>query len=42
MELAQKVGLRGTPLIYLDNGEMIPGYRSAQQLVEMINASEPM
>ncbi|MBX2825509.1 MAG: DsbC family protein, partial [Gammaproteobacteria bacterium] len=42
VELAQKVGLRGTPLIYLDNGQMIPGYRSAQELVQMINSSEPM
>jgi len=42
VELAEKVGLRGTPLIYLDNGEMIPGYRSAEQLVQMIHASEPM
>lgn len=40
--LAEQVGLRGTPLIYLDNGEMVPGYRSADQLVQMINNSEPM
>lgn len=41
-ELAGKVGLRGTPLIYLDNGTAIPGYREASVLVEMINTSEPM
>ncbi|MBX2879141.1 MAG: DsbC family protein [Granulosicoccus sp.] len=40
--LAEKVGLRGTPLIYLDNGQMIPGYRSAAELVKMIQTSEPM
>jgi len=40
--LAEQVGLRGTPLIYLDNGDMVPGYRSAQQLVEMIKNSEPL
>jgi len=40
--LAEQVGLRGTPLIYLDNGEMVPGYRSAKQLVEMIKNSEPL
>lgn len=40
--LAEQVGLRGTPLIYLDNGQMIPGYRAADQLVEMINGSEPL
>ena len=40
--LAEQVGLRGTPLIYLDNGTAIPGYREAKIIVEMINASEPM
>lgn len=39
--LAEQVGLRGTPLIYLDNGQMIPGYRAADQLVKMINGTEP-
>lgn len=38
--LAEKVGLRGTPLIYLDNGERVPGYREAKVLVESINGSE--
>lgn len=42
VQLAEKVGLRGTPLIYLDNGQMIPGYRSASQLVQMINSTEPL
>jgi len=41
-ELAGKVGLRGTPLIYLDNGTALPGYREASAIVEMINSSEPM
>jgi len=40
--LAQQVGLRGTPLIYLDNGTAIPGYREAKVLVEMINSTEPV
>ncbi len=40
--LAEQVGLRGTPLIYLDNGVMVPGYRSAKQLVQMINDSKPL
>lgn len=39
--LAHQVGLRGTPLIYVDNGERIPGYREAAQLVSMIQSSEP-
>jgi len=41
-ELAGKVGLRGTPLIYLDNGTALPGYREASVIVQMINTSEPM
>lgn len=40
--LAQQVGLRGTPLIYLDNGTAIPGYREAKIIVEMINSTEPV
>lgn len=40
--LAGQVGLRGTPLIYLDNGTALPGYRKAVEIVEMINSSEPM
>lgn len=40
--LAGQVGLRGTPLIYLDNGTALPGYREASVIVEMINSSEPM
>ncbi len=42
IELAQQVGLRGTPLIYLDSGQVIPGYQPASDLVEMINESEPL
>ncbi len=38
--LAQQVGLRGTPLIYLDTGERIPGYRDAATIVEMIQSKE--
>lgn len=40
--LAQSVGLRGTPLIYTDSGEMIPGYREASSLVTLVNESQPM
>lgn len=39
--LAEQVGLRGTPLIYLDNGTAIPGFREAKVLVEMVRNSEP-
>lgn len=39
--LAQQVGLRGTPLIYLDTGAQVPGYRAAQELVRMVNDGKP-
>lgn len=42
MDLARQVGLRGTPLIYLDNGVKIPGYRPANELIQMITESEPL
>ena len=32
-DLGQKVGVRGTPAILLDNGEMLPGYMPAADLV---------
>ena len=41
MALANQVGLRGTPLIYLDTGQQIPGYRAAAELVEMVKSGEP-
>ncbi len=40
--LAEQIGLRGTPLIYLDNGLRVPGYRPAPALVELINSAEPL
>ncbi len=40
--MAEQIGLRGTPLIYLDTGVKIPGYREANVLVEMIKSAEPM
>ena len=42
MAVARQVGLRGTPLIYLDNGTKIPGYQPAGELIRMIEESEPM
>lgn len=42
MNIARQVGLRGTPLIYLDNGTKIPGYQPAAQLIEQIQQSEPV
>lgn len=40
--LAERLGLRGTPLIYTDSGEKIPGYREASVLASMVNQTEPM
>lgn len=40
--LAEKVGLRGTPLIYTDSGDKVPGYREAAELAGMVNSSEPL
>ncbi|MFK8075837.1 MAG: DsbC family protein [Granulosicoccus sp.] len=40
--LAQRLGLRGTPLIYTDSGEKIPGYREASALASMVNSTEPL
>jgi thiol:disulfide interchange protein DsbC len=40
--LAERVGLRGTPLIYTDSGEKVPGYREAAALAGMVNGSEPL
>lgn len=39
--VAQQVGLRGTPLIYLDTGERVHGYREAAVLAKMVNAGKP-
>ena len=40
--LAQQVGLRGTPLIYTDAGERIPGYRDPAELARSVLDSEPV
>lgn len=42
MDLARQVELRGTPLIYLDTGAKIPGYRPAEELIKMIEENEPL
>lgn len=42
VDLARQVELRGTPLIYLDNGTKVPGYRPAAELIRMIKESEPL
>ena len=41
VEVAQQVGLRGTPLIYLDTGERVHGYREAAILAKMVQDGTP-
>lgn len=36
--LGQKVGVNGTPALVTDDGTLIPGYRPAEQLVQMLNS----
>lgn len=36
MALGQEFGVRGTPAIVLDTGEMIPGYRPAADVLKML------
>ena len=38
-ELGQEVGVRGTPAILLENGEMLPGYLPPQSLVKHLKGS---
>jgi len=40
--MARKVRLSGTPLIYLDSGQRINGYRPAEQLIQAVKASKPV
>lgn len=36
VEVANAIGLRGTPLIYLDDGQAIAGYRPAKDIINLI------
>lgn len=42
VELAERLGLRGTPLIYTDSGAKVPGYREAAVLASMVKDSKPL
>jgi thiol:disulfide interchange protein DsbC len=37
MELARKLGVRGTPAIILENGDMLPGYVPVNKLVTQLD-----
>ena len=41
-ELGQMLGVRGTPSIILENGEMVPGYVPASQLAQMLENGGPI
>ena len=41
-ELGQMLGVRGTPSIILENGEMVPGYVPASQLAQMLESGGPV
>ncbi|HKY93173.1 MAG TPA: DsbC family protein [Nevskiaceae bacterium] len=40
LELAGQLGLRGTPALILDDGEVIPGYQPPDQLLAVLQAKE--
>jgi thiol:disulfide interchange protein DsbC len=40
MALARQLGLRGTPMIITDTGEVIPGYQTADQLISNLNSKK--
>lgn len=42
IELADKVGVTGTPTLILDNGELVSGYMAAAKLKELLEAGEAM
>ena len=39
MVAAEQIGVRGTPTIVLQDGQMLPGYVPADELVERANAA---
>jgi thiol:disulfide interchange protein DsbC len=38
--LGRELGVRGTPAILLENGELLPGYMPAQELVKRVEAAQ--
>lgn len=37
MRLGQVIGVRGTPAILFENGQLIPGYRPAKEIVQLLD-----
>ncbi|MES9843875.1 MAG: DsbC family protein [Candidatus Sedimenticola sp. 6PFRAG5] len=42
LALGGKVGLRGTPLVFMDSGIKVSGYRPADALIQSINSTKPL
>ncbi len=38
MELARKLGINGTPALILPDGRLIPGYKDAKSIMELIGS----
>jgi thiol:disulfide interchange protein DsbC len=41
MALGQSVGVNGTPAVFLENGDMLPGYVPAARMAAQLNATAP-
>lgn len=39
-EFAQKIGVNATPTIILENGQVIPGYRKPNELIQMLRSTK--
>ncbi|MCW8905956.1 MAG: DsbC family protein [Sedimenticola sp.] len=42
LELARRLGVSGAPVLVLDNGDMLPGYVSAERLLEVLDRMESL
>jgi thiol:disulfide interchange protein DsbC len=40
MELGDRIGVRGTPAIFLEDGTMLPGYMPAERLANMLDKKD--
>ena len=40
IELASKLGVSGTPTLILNNGEIVPGYAKADEIIKMIDSAK--
>ena len=40
MELGQQLGVTGTPAIFFDDGELLPGYVPAKRMLSYLKAKQ--